>query len=103
VISPGSFFLAYLPRRFLVGGCPCRQHGKAAGVGREYRWDPSTKRPNDELPSSRLEKPSHQHEAHDVFEPYSLDDLAHARQDLQRIGLRGACSSSLPIPGRSIT
>jgi hypothetical protein len=25
--------------------------------------------------------------AHDVFEPYSLDDLARERQDLQRLGL----------------
>jgi uncharacterized protein UPF0175 len=25
--------------------------------------------------------------SHDVFEPYSLDDLARERQDLQRLGL----------------
>ena len=25
--------------------------------------------------------------AHDVFEPYSLDDLARERQDLKRLGL----------------
>ena len=26
--------------------------------------------------------------SHDVFEPYSLDDLARERRDLQRLGLR---------------
>jgi hypothetical protein len=47
VISPGSFFLAYLPRWLLAGGvrCPYRQHGKAVGVGREHCRDPSTKGP----------------------------------------------------------
>jgi hypothetical protein len=61
VISPGSFFLAYLPRWLLAGGfgCPYRQHGKAV-EGREGGTH-QRRGPNDELPSSRLEKPSHQH------------------------------------------